>query len=94
MDSLLRARCFAQRKSICDWQMLFIMYVTRFELATFWSVARRSIQLSYTYIPADFSTASMIIVAWVVFVNWKFQKTDIIFWQGCSTDRHDIHGDC
>ena len=26
------------------------MYVTRFELATFWSVARRSIQLSYTYI--------------------------------------------
>ena len=25
------------------------MYVTRFELATFWSVARRSIQLSYTY---------------------------------------------
>ena len=23
------------------------MYVTRFELATFWSVARRSIQLSY-----------------------------------------------
>ena len=28
------------------------MYVTRFELATFWSVARRSIQLSYTYIPA------------------------------------------
>ena len=31
-------------------QMLFFMYVTRFELATFWSVARRSIQLSYTYI--------------------------------------------
>ena len=30
--------------------MLFFMYVTRFELATFWSVARRSIQLSYTYI--------------------------------------------
>ena len=30
----------------------FFMYVTRFELATFWSVARRSIQLSYTYIPA------------------------------------------
>ena len=29
--------------------MLFFMYVTRFELATFWSVARRSIQLSYTY---------------------------------------------
>ena len=28
----------------------FFMYVTRFELATFWSVARRSIQLSYTYI--------------------------------------------
>ena len=27
----------------------FFMYVTRFELATFWSVARRSIQLSYTY---------------------------------------------
>ena len=26
------------------------MYVTRFELATFWSVARRSIQLSYTYV--------------------------------------------
>ena len=25
------------------------MYVTRFELAAFWSVARRSIQLSYTY---------------------------------------------
>ena len=30
----------------------FFMYVTRFELATFWSVARRSIQLSYTNIPA------------------------------------------
>ena len=28
------------------------LYVTRFELATFWSVARRSIQLSYTYISA------------------------------------------
>ena len=27
----------------------FLMKVTRFELATFWSVARRSIQLSYTY---------------------------------------------
>ena len=26
-----------------------IMRATRFELATFWSVARRSIQLSYTY---------------------------------------------
>ena len=30
---------------------LSVLYVTRFELATFWSVARRSIQLSYTYIP-------------------------------------------
>ena len=30
------------------------MYVTRFELATFWSVARRSIQLSYTYILLQF----------------------------------------
>ena len=30
------------------------MYVTRFELATFWSVARRSIQLSYTYIYCRF----------------------------------------
>ena len=28
----------------------FLVYVTRFELATFWSVARRSIQLSYTYL--------------------------------------------
>ena len=27
-----------------------ILCVTRFELATFWSVARRSIQLSYTHI--------------------------------------------
>ena len=38
------------KKSTCLTQMLFFMYVTRFELATFWSVARRSIQLSYTYI--------------------------------------------
>ena len=37
------------KKSTCLTQMLFFMYVTRFELATFWSVARRSIQLSYTY---------------------------------------------
>ena len=40
---------YRQKKSICFTQMLFFMYVTRFELATFWSVARRSIQLSYTY---------------------------------------------
>ena len=31
------------------------MYVTRFELATFWSVARRSIQLSYTYLDVNTS---------------------------------------
>ena len=36
------------------------MYVTRFELATFWSVARRSIQLSYARI-ALFSNASVIL---------------------------------
>ena len=46
--------CFAQKKAsaICR---CFCMYVTRFELATFWSVARRSIQLSYTYIFLLFS---------------------------------------
>ena len=63
-----------KEKSICFVQMLFCMYVTRFELATFWSVARRSIQLSYTYIFAVFSTASMIIVAPFAFVNWIFEK--------------------
>ena len=31
------------------------MYVTRFELAAFWSVARRSIQLSYTYLDVNTS---------------------------------------
>ena len=31
------------------------MYVTRFELATFWSVATRSIQLTYAYIFLLFS---------------------------------------
>ena len=43
------AHCFAQKKHLRD-AGAFVMYVTRFELATFWSVARRSIQLSYTYI--------------------------------------------
>ena len=33
------------------------MYVTRFELAAFWSVARRSIQLSYTHISTSFGDA-------------------------------------
>ena len=33
-----------------DLKAFRFLYVTRFELATFWSVARRSIQLSYTYI--------------------------------------------
>ena len=42
------AHCFAQKKHLRD-AGAFVMYVTRFELATFWSVARRSIQLSYTY---------------------------------------------
>ena len=37
-----------------------IMRATRFELATFWSVARRSIQLSYARI-ALFSNASVIL---------------------------------
>ena len=41
--------CFAQKKHL-RYADAFSMYVTRFELATFWSVARRSIQLSYTYI--------------------------------------------
>ena len=53
-------------------QMLFFMYVTRFELATFWSVARRSIQLSYTYIHCCFSTANIIIVSVIGFVNMIF----------------------
>ena len=45
----LRGPAIKTKKSTCFMQMLFFMYVTRFELATFWSVARRSIQLSYTY---------------------------------------------
>ena len=48
------AHCFAQKKHLRD-AGAFVMYVTRFELATFWSVARRSIQLSYTYIFLLFS---------------------------------------
>ena len=55
-------------------QMLFFMYVTRFELATFWSVARRSIQLSYTYIHCCFSTANIIIVSVIGFVNMILKK--------------------
>ena len=46
--------CFAhiasRKKKHLRYADAFSMYVTRFELATFWSVARRSIQLSYTYI--------------------------------------------
>ena len=38
------------KKTCTDFCAGFSLYVTRFELATFWSVARRSIQLSYTYI--------------------------------------------
>ena len=40
--------CGQQKKHLL-YADAFFMYVTRFELATFWSVARRSIQLSYTY---------------------------------------------
>ncbi len=38
-----------QKTSCSSLQEVSLLYVTRFELATFWSVARRSIQLSYTY---------------------------------------------
>ncbi len=38
-----------QKTSCSSLQEVSFLYVTRFELATFWSVARRSIQLSYTY---------------------------------------------
>ncbi len=39
-----------KKKTSCSsLQEASYLYVTRFELATFWSVARRSIQLSYTY---------------------------------------------
>ena len=44
----------------------FFMYVTRFELATFWSVARRSIQLSYTYISLLFLNSE---------INFNSEKT-------------------
>ncbi len=40
---------YSDTKNLMHFCMRFL-YVTRFELATFWSVARRSIQLSYTYI--------------------------------------------
>ena len=41
--------CITGKKKHLLYADAFFMYVTRFELATFWSVARRSIQLSYTY---------------------------------------------
>ncbi len=40
----------------------FVMRATRFELATFWSVARRSIQLSYARIFCLFQDAKHIVI--------------------------------
>ena len=50
-----------------------IMRATRFELATFWSVARRSIQLSYARI-ALFSNASVILQKRRANVKHQFEK--------------------
>ena len=49
---------FEHKKTCTDLCTGFSLYVTRFELATFWSVARRSIQLSYTYISRLGTTAA------------------------------------
>ena len=58
------------------------MYVTRFELATFWSVARRSIQLSYTYIYSFFAATEIIIVEVTANVNNVFDLISACpFWK-------------
>ncbi len=50
LENLPKKKKKRQQKTSCSsLQEASFLYVTRFELATFWSVARRSIQLSYTY---------------------------------------------